>query len=52
MEGPLTSPENEADQHPVEVPCCGTTEAARAAGACCDPTAKREALAAGAGCCG
>ncbi|GAA3349020.1 NAD(P)-binding domain-containing protein [Amorphoplanes nipponensis] len=33
-------------------PCCGTTEAAQAAGACCDPAAKDEALAAGANCCG
>ncbi|MEV8533963.1 hypothetical protein [Streptomyces sp. NPDC051211] len=32
-------------------PCCGTNEGAEAAGACCDPQAKREAVATGAGCC-
>ncbi|MFD9516875.1 hypothetical protein [Streptomyces sp. NPDC059979] len=32
-------------------PCCGTSESAEAAGACCDPQAKREAVATGAGCC-
>src|SRR5439155_24662083 len=32
--------------------CCDTAEAATAAGACCDPAAKAEAVAAGAGCCG
>lgn len=32
--------------------CCGTAEAATAAGSCCDPGAKAEAVAAGAGCCG
>jgi len=32
-------------------PCCGTREAATAAGACCDPAAKASAVAAGAGCC-
>ncbi|MFF7295507.1 hypothetical protein [Streptomyces sp. NPDC008265] len=32
-------------------PCCGTSEAAEAAGACCDPQAKHEAAATGAGCC-
>ncbi|MFB7178509.1 hypothetical protein ACFCYI_12460 [Streptomyces sp. NPDC056257] len=32
-------------------PCCGTSEGAEAAGACCDPQAKREAVATGAGCC-
>ena len=31
--------------------CCGTAEAAARAGACCDPTARSEALAAGADCC-
>ncbi|GGK22808.1 flavoprotein [Pilimelia terevasa] len=33
-------------------PCCGTATAATAAGACCDPVAKTEAVAAGASCCG
>ena len=33
-------------------PCCGTAEAAAAAAACCAPTARTEALAEGAGCCG
>ncbi|MFJ1567882.1 hypothetical protein ACIOG8_27315 [Streptomyces erythrochromogenes] len=32
-------------------PCCGTHEDAEAAGACCDPRAKSEAVATGAGCC-
>lgn len=32
-------------------PCCGTTQDAEAAGACCDPKAKGEAGATGAGCC-
>ncbi|MFI5642682.1 hypothetical protein ACIA8H_35545 [Streptomyces goshikiensis] len=32
-------------------PCCGTSERAEEAGACCDPQAKREAVATGAGCC-
>lgn len=32
-------------------PCCGTSEGATAAGACCDPQAKREAVATGTGCC-
>lgn len=32
--------------------CCGSTEDARAAGSCCAPEAKAEAVAAGAGCCG
>ncbi len=33
-------------------PCCGTTQAAAKAGACCDPQAKTDAVAGGAGCCG
>lgn len=32
--------------------CCGTAQAAAQAGACCDPAAKAEAVAAGASCCG
>ncbi|MFJ5780329.1 hypothetical protein [Streptomyces sp. NPDC093094] len=32
-------------------PCCGTSEGAEAAGACCDPKARREAVTADAGCC-
>ncbi|MFD7561440.1 MULTISPECIES: hypothetical protein [unclassified Streptomyces] len=32
-------------------PCCGTSESAEAARACCDPQAKREAVTAGTGCC-
>ncbi|UUV29997.1 hypothetical protein NQK81_35340 [Amycolatopsis roodepoortensis] len=31
--------------------CCGTTEAATATGSCCDPAAKADAVASGAGCC-
>jgi hypothetical protein len=33
-------------------PCCGTPEEAAAAGACCAPAAKDQAVAAGSGCCG
>jgi hypothetical protein len=33
-------------------PCCGTTEAAAQADACCHPAAKADAVAAGARCCG
>uniref|UniRef100_A0AAU2JYN9 Uncharacterized protein n=1 Tax=Streptomyces sp. NBC_00049 TaxID=2903617 RepID=A0AAU2JYN9_9ACTN len=41
-----------AEVAPVQSsPCCGTSEGAKAAGACCDPQAKREAAATGAGCC-
>ncbi|CAL9631340.1 hypothetical protein SUDANB120_06106 [Streptomyces sp. enrichment culture] len=32
-------------------PCCGTREDAEAAGTCCGPQAKHEAVAAGARCC-
>ncbi|MFD9724085.1 hypothetical protein [Streptomyces sp. NPDC059072] len=32
-------------------PCCGTREGAEAAGACCDPQSKHEAVATGADCC-
>ncbi|MFF5447581.1 hypothetical protein [Streptomyces sp. NPDC012888] len=32
-------------------PCCGTSEPAEEAGACCDPQAKREAVVTGVGCC-
>ncbi|MFI9155429.1 hypothetical protein [Streptomyces sp. NPDC053367] len=32
-------------------PCCGTSKDAEAAGSCCAPEAKREAVAIGAGCC-
>ncbi|WP_040781506.1 ArsI/CadI family heavy metal resistance metalloenzyme [Nocardia pneumoniae] len=32
--------------------CCGTTEDAAAEGSCCSATAKKEAIASGAGCCG
>lgn len=31
--------------------CCGTSEQAEEARACCDPQAKREAVATGVGCC-
>ncbi|MGW6615512.1 hypothetical protein ACWGA0_18960 [Streptomyces erythrochromogenes] len=46
-----------AEVAPVQSsPCCGTREGAEAAGACCDPRAKSEAVATeavatGAGCC-
>src|SRR5438067_11669578 len=36
----------------VPGPCCGTVDAAAAAGACCDPAAKAEAVDSGVGCCG
>ncbi|WBB90820.1 hypothetical protein [Verrucosispora sp. WMMC514] len=32
-------------------PCCGTRQAAEAAGSCCDTQAKADAVAAGRGCC-
>jgi hypothetical protein len=32
--------------------CCGSIAEAAAAGACCDPAARREAVATGATCCG
>ncbi|MFE7760560.1 hypothetical protein [Streptomyces sp. NPDC057438] len=32
-------------------PCCGTDKDTEAAGSCCAPEAKREAVATGAGCC-
>ncbi|MET8778591.1 ArsI/CadI family heavy metal resistance metalloenzyme [Nocardia sp. NPDC050713] len=35
-----------------EEPCCGTTEEAVAEGACCGTSAKRDAVASGAACCG
>jgi hypothetical protein len=37
---------------PAANTCCGSAEDAAAAGACCDPVAKAEAIGAGAGCCG
>jgi hypothetical protein len=37
---------------PVASTCCGTAEAAASANSCCDPAAKADAVAAGAGCCG
>jgi len=43
----MTSPASVTTQ-----PCCGTAEAAHRAGACCDPAAKADAVAAGASCCG
>jgi hypothetical protein len=35
-----------------EPACCGTAEDAAAAGSCCAPAAKTEAVASGASCCG
>ncbi|MFE1809899.1 hypothetical protein [Streptomyces sp. NPDC059533] len=41
-----------AEQAPAQSsPCCGTSERAEAAGACCDPQAKHEAVTTGAACC-
>ncbi|MFD5619100.1 hypothetical protein [Streptomyces yangpuensis] len=49
--GPTPTPPS-VEAAPVRsAPCCGTGEGAEAAGACCDPQAKREAVATGAGCC-
>jgi hypothetical protein len=36
----------------ASVPCCGTSEQAAAEGSCCGASAKTEAVASGAGCCG
>jgi hypothetical protein len=41
-----------ATETPAAGPCCGTAEAAAQAGACCDPAAKADAVAAGACGCG
>jgi len=41
-----------ASSAPAVSTCCGTAETAQSAGACCDPVAKTEAVASGAGCCG
>ncbi|MFG2336211.1 hypothetical protein [Streptomyces yangpuensis] len=47
-----TAPAPVAEAAPApSAPCCGTSGGAEAAGACCDPQAKREAVATGAGCC-
>ncbi len=49
----LRQPRSATSAAPVPAStCCGTAEAATAAGSCCDPAAKAEAVAAGAGCCG
>ncbi|MBI4942863.1 MAG: hypothetical protein HY830_19140 [Actinobacteria bacterium] len=45
-----TTGETTATERPA--PCCGTRAAADASGACCDPAAKKDAVAAGASCCG
>ncbi|MFE2163568.1 hypothetical protein ACFXB3_00560 [Streptomyces sp. NPDC059447] len=47
-----TAPVPAAEVAPVKSsPCCGTSEGAEAAGACCSPQAKSEAVVTGAGCC-
>ncbi|MFB6583390.1 hypothetical protein ACFCYC_39310 [Streptomyces sp. NPDC056402] len=47
-----TTPAPSAEVAPAQSsPCCGTGESAAAAGACCDPQAKHDAVATGAGCC-
>jgi hypothetical protein len=43
---------HEPPENAGAAPCCGTREAASAAGACCDPDARTDALATGASCCG
>jgi len=43
-------PSNPASQ--ATSPCCGTAAEAHGSGGCCGPTAKAEAVATGAGCCG
>ncbi|RAG87046.1 arsenite S-adenosylmethyltransferase [Streptacidiphilus pinicola] len=45
------SPAPPAATPTAATPCCGTGQAAEAAGSCCDPAAKADAVAAGTGCC-
>ncbi|CAM5653210.1 hypothetical protein [Streptomyces avidinii] len=47
-----SAPANAAEVAPAQSsPCCGTSESAEAAGTCCAPQAKSEAVATGADCC-
>ncbi|MEU4527395.1 hypothetical protein OG400_09655 [Micromonospora ureilytica] len=41
-----------AGQSPTTGPCCGSQQAAEAAGSCCGTEAKTEAVTTGQGCCG
>jgi hypothetical protein len=41
-----------ADPAEAAAPCCGSAVEARVAGSCCGATARADAVAAGAGCCG
>ncbi|MGW7362063.1 hypothetical protein ACWGI8_01235 [Streptomyces sp. NPDC054841] len=45
------APSQASTAAPPASPCCGTSEAAEEAGSCCDPAAKREAVATSTGCC-
>ncbi|WP_243707446.1 hypothetical protein [Micromonospora sp. KC606] len=47
--GSIPPPAGEAA---IARPCCGTAEAAQAAGSCCGADAKADAIYAGQGCCG
>ncbi|MFK4222545.1 hypothetical protein [Streptomyces sp. NPDC019890] len=49
--GPAPAQHSDVTAPAASSPCCGTSEGAKAAGACCDPAAKREAVATGTGCC-
>ncbi|GAA2636618.1 FAD-dependent oxidoreductase [Paractinoplanes durhamensis] len=48
----MSSDTSPTDPAAGQDPCCGTAEAATAAGACCAPAAKTESIADDAGCCG
>jgi hypothetical protein len=49
--GHTDSPEDAGGESSV-TPCCGTSEQSQAEGSCCGESAKAEAVASGAGCCG
>jgi len=48
----LTLPDPARSAAAAGSPCCGSTAEATEAGACCGTSAKAEAVASGAGCCG
>ncbi|GGV46683.1 hypothetical protein GCM10010495_75360 [Kitasatospora herbaricolor] len=48
--GPVATERPAVQVTAAAAPCCGTAEHAGSE-ACCDPAARREAVAAGAGCC-
>ncbi|MBP0448695.1 hypothetical protein J5Y04_03945 [Kitasatospora sp. RG8] len=49
--GPVAAERPAVEVSSAVAPCCGTAEGASAAETCCDPAARREAVAAGADCC-